>query len=122
MSLQTAYERRTEAAESRAHDGSIAHDEAIEAAMNEAWDREYGDHIGGNVIADAVCEVLSAMDEQELGDLGAAFAEGPVSFGDLLMGAVFGYLEARCRLIAEQQLETLQRQAEDEAAAERMAD
>jgi len=100
---------------------SIAEDEAIDAIADEIWSRDIGDPVPGNIVEEALGEVLSAMDEEDVATMGAAFEAGPVDFGDYLMGQVFGYLEARCRLKASQQLDLLMRQAEQEAVADRCA-
>lgn len=100
---------------------SIAEDEALDAIADEIWSREIGDPVPGNIVEETLGEVLSAMDEADIATLGAAFDSGPAEFGDYLMGQVVGYLDARCRLKASQQLDRLMRQAEQEAAADRCA-
>lgn len=119
--LEQAYERRTLSAHYAELDDSIAEDEAIEAAAAEIWAREIGHPIPGNIVEEAIGDVLAAMDEAELGELGAAFAAGPADLGAMLIGRVDGYLQARCRERAREQLEQERMQAEAEAVADRMA-
>ena len=119
--LEQAYERRTLSAHYAKVDASLTEDEAIKAAAAEIWAREIGHPIPGNVIDEALGDVLSAMDEAELGELGASFAAGPADFGALLISQVDGYLQARCRAKAREQIERELVQAEAEAVADRMA-
>lgn len=100
----------------------VGDSDELDAIAEGIWKQEIGDPIPGDRIRDALSEVLATADDKECEALGAALADGPEAFGDHLMGKVFAYLQAEVMEKAEKELKRQQKQAEEDSAADRLAD
>ena len=100
-------------------DADDVRDEAVTTLAAEIYDREIGSRMRAKDISEATGEILSALDEAEEAEMEAAYGRG--EYGAWLQPKVAAYWRAWCREQARQQLDKLDREAEDDHYREQVA-
>lgn len=95
-------------------DADETRDEAIAILAAEIYDREIGPVMSAKDINEATGEILAALDEAEQAEMRAAYRSGAKAFGKWLHPKIDAHWNCWCIEQARQQLETLDREAEDD--------
>lgn len=121
MMIQTRIESRIEHGAARllhAHLATIdreeARDEAIEVLAAQLYDLHVGDVMQAGEIGEAIGEVLAGMDRDEMAACVKAYAAGDDAFGRWLRPQIAAYWQAWCLEEARQQMDRLDREAEED--------
>lgn len=108
----------------REHRAEIG-DETLQIAADLIWSKRVADkacaaRIDPEMLREGLTEILGTADDAEMRELAEAEANDTEEFGRLLSEMVREFWAADCTERAREQLEKLDREAEDEAAASRM--
>lgn len=102
-------------------DADDARDEAVTTLAAEIYDREIGPVMSAKDINEATGEILAALDDAEQAEMRAAYCRGPKAFGEWLHPKIDAYWTAWTVEQARQQLDKLDREAEDDHYREQVA-
>lgn len=119
--IQTRIESRIEHGAARllhAHlatiDRAEARDEAIGVLAAQIYDRHIGGFMASVDIGEAIGEIFSGMDAEEMTACRAAYEQGTQTFGEWLHPQIEAYWQAWSVEQARQQMDRLDREAEED--------
>ena len=95
-------------------DADETRDEAIAILAAEIYDREIGPVMSAKDINEATGEILAALDDAEQAEMRAAYMKDPKAFGEWLHPKIDAYWTAWTVEQARQQLDKLDREAEED--------
>lgn len=102
-------------------DRAEARDEVVETLAAELYDRHIGGFMASVDIGEAIGEIFSGMDDAEMAACRAAYEAGAQAFGEWLHPQIEAYWQAWSVEQARQQLDRLDREAEEDHYREQVA-